>query len=54
MSFEAAVASVRGNKTVLAKPFIISKEGGSLARYSMLKLKRTNFQGSANESLTSS
>jgi hypothetical protein len=31
MSFEAAVSSVGGNKTVLAKSFVIVAEGDELA-----------------------
>jgi hypothetical protein len=37
MSFEAAVASVGGNDTVLAKSFVIVAEGDALALYSMLR-----------------
>jgi hypothetical protein len=37
MSFEAIVASIGGNKTVLAKSFIIAAEVDVLAWYSMLK-----------------
>ena len=38
MSFEAAVALVGGNETVLAKSFVIVAEGDALAWYSMLRL----------------
>jgi hypothetical protein len=37
MSFEAAIASARGNDSVLAKSFVIAAEGDALAWYSMLK-----------------
>jgi hypothetical protein len=37
MSFEAAVASARGNDTVLSKSFVIAAEGDALAWPSMLK-----------------
>ena len=37
MSFEAAVASIGGNDTVLAKSFVIAAKGDALAWYSMLK-----------------
>jgi len=65
MSFEAVVASARGNETVMAKSFVIVAEGGALAWYSMLRPGSTyswenlrdkilaNFQGFAVESLTS-
>ena len=38
MSFEAAVALVGGNETVLAKSFVIVAKGDALAWYSMLRL----------------
>jgi hypothetical protein len=65
MSFEAAVASVGGNDSVLAKSFVIAAEGDALAWYSMLKLSTiyswenlhdkilANFKGFSSESLTS-
>ena len=65
MSFEAAVASVGGNDTVLAKLFVIAAEGDTLAWYSMLRLSLVyswedlhdkiiaNFKGFTTESLTS-
>ena len=37
MSFEAAIASVGGNDTVLAKSFITGAEGDALAWYSILR-----------------
>ena len=37
MSFEAAVASIGGKDTVLAKSFVIAAEGNALAWYSMLR-----------------
>jgi hypothetical protein len=37
MSFEAAVASARGNDTILAKSFVIAAKGDALAWYSMLR-----------------
>ena len=64
MSFEAAVASVGGNKAVLAKSFVIAAEGDVLAWYSMLKPSSVyswedlrdkilaNFKGFTSESLT--
>ena len=66
MSFEAAVASVGGNDTVLAMSFIIAAEGDALARYSMLRPKSVyswedlqdkimvNFKGFSSESLIAS
>jgi len=39
MNFEAVVASVGGNDTVLAMSFIIVAEGDALARYSRLRPK---------------
>ena len=39
MSFEAAVASIGGNDTVLAKSFVIVAEGDALAYYSMVRPK---------------
>jgi hypothetical protein len=65
MSFEAAIASARGNDSVLAKSFIIAAEGDALASYSMLKPSTIyswenlqdkileNFKGFSSESLTS-
>jgi hypothetical protein len=65
MSFEAAVASTRGNDSVLAKSFVIAAEGDALAWYSMLKPSTiyswenlrdkilANFKGFSSESLTS-
>jgi hypothetical protein len=65
MSFEAAVASTRGNDSVLAKSFVITAEGDALAWYSMLKPSTiyswenlrdkilANFKGFSSESLTS-
>jgi hypothetical protein len=65
MSFEAAVASVGGNETVLAKSFVITAESDALAWYSMLKPSTVyswenlydkilvNFKGFTSESLTS-
>ena len=65
MSFEATVASVGGNDTVLAKSFVIAAEGDALAWYSMLKPSSVyswedvhdkilaNFKGFTSESLTS-
>ena len=65
MSFEAAVASARGNDTVLSKSFVIAAEGDKLAWYSMLRLSSvyswedlrdkiiTNFKGFTIKSLTS-
>ena len=38
MSFEAAVALVGGNETVLPKSFVIVAKGDALAWYSMLRL----------------
>jgi hypothetical protein len=37
MSFEAAVASVGGDDTILAKSFVIAAEGEVLAWYSILR-----------------
>ena len=37
MSFEAAIASVGGNDTVLTKLFVIAAEGDALAWYSMFR-----------------
>jgi hypothetical protein len=65
MSFEAAVASARGNNSVWAKSFVIATEGDALAWYSMLKPSTIyswenlwdkilkNFKGFSNKSLTS-
>ena len=65
MSFEAAIASVGGNDTVLAKSFVIAAEGDALAWYSMLRPSSVyswedlrdkiiaNFKGFTTESLTS-
>ena len=65
MSFEAAVASARGNDTVLAKSFVIVAEEDALAWYSMLRPSSVyswedvqdkiiaNFKGFTIESLTS-
>jgi hypothetical protein len=65
MSFEAAVASTRGNDSVLTKSFVIAAEGDALAWYSMLKPSTiyswenlrdkilANFKGFSSESLTS-
>ena len=65
MSFEAAVASVGGNDTVLAKSFVIAAEEDALAWYSMLSPSSVyswedlrdkiiaNFKGFTIESLTS-
>ena len=65
MSFEAAVASVAGNDTVLAKSFVFIAEGDALAWYSMLRPSSiylweylrdkiiANFKGFTIESLTS-
>ena len=65
MSFEAAVASVGGNDTVLAKSFIITTEEDTLAWYSMSRTSSvyswedlrdkiiTNFKGFTIESLMS-
>jgi len=65
MSFEAVVASIGGNETVLAMSFVIAAKGDALALYSMLRpgsiysLENlrdkilVNFQGFATESLTS-
>ena len=65
MSFEAAVASIGGNDTVLAKLFVIAAEGDALAWYSMLRPSSiyfwedlrdkiiANFKGFTTESLTS-
>ena len=64
MSFEAVVASAGGNKVVLAKSFIITVEGDTLALYSILKPSSVyswedlcdkilaNFKGFTSESLT--
>jgi hypothetical protein len=65
MSFEAAVASARGNNSVFAKSFVIATEGDALAWYSMLKPSTIyswenlwdkilkNFKGFSSKSLTS-
>ena len=65
MSFEAVVASTRGNDTILAKSFVIAAEGDALAWYSMLRPSLVyswedlrdkiiaNFKGFTIESLTS-
>jgi hypothetical protein len=65
MSFEATIASVGGNDSVLAKSFIIAAEGDALAWYSMLMPSiiyswenlrdkiLENFKGFSSESLTS-
>ena len=65
MSFEAVVASTRGNDTILAKSFVIAAEGDALAWYSMLRPRSVyswkdlrdkiiaNFKGFTIESLTS-
>jgi hypothetical protein len=65
MSFEAAVASIGGNETVLAKSFVITAKCDTLAWYSMLKPSTVyswenlrdkilaNFKGFTSESLTS-
>ena len=65
MSFEVAVASVRGNEAVLAKSFVIAAKGDTLAWYSMMKSSSmyswedlsdkilANFKGFTSESLTS-
>ena len=37
MRFEAAMASIGGNETVLAKSFVIAAKGDALAWYSMLR-----------------
>jgi hypothetical protein len=64
MSFEAVVASARGNDSVLAKSYVIAAEGDALAWYSMLKPSiiyswenlcdkiLANFKGFSSESLT--
>jgi hypothetical protein len=65
MSFEAAVATARGNDSVLAKSFVIAAGGDALVWYSMLKPSTiyswenlrdkilANFKGFSSESLTS-
>jgi hypothetical protein len=65
MSFEAAVASARGNDSVLAKSFVITAKADALAWYSMLKPSTIyswenlrdkileNFKGFSSESLSS-
>ena len=65
MNFKVAVASARGNETVMAKSFVIAAEGDALAWYSMLRPGSiyswenlwdkilVNFQGFTDESLTS-
>ena len=65
MSFEAAIASVGGNDTVLTKLFVIGAEGDALAWHSMFRPSSVyswedlhdkiiaNFKGFTTESLTS-
>jgi hypothetical protein len=65
MSFEAAVASIGKNESVLAKSFVVTAEGDALAWYSMLKPSTmyswenlrdkilVNFKGFASKSLKS-
>lgn len=48
MSFEAAVASVGGNETVLAKSFIIATEEDALNEYSMLRPQKYLFMGKSS------
>ena len=65
MSFKAAMASVGGNDTVLAKSFVIAAKGNTLAWYLVLRPSSVyswedlrdkiiaNFKGFTIESLTS-